>query len=136
LTAINTADLRGDQAACDRRDQVLADEWRRLDDALRGDVSATREEVAALRQVAVAAIRWRAQFYGPGRGPRETALFAAVDALPDLDPYADVRPPDGECWCGGCVGMGPCDDDLCRADDDDDDGWFLDHDDWNDEEDS
>jgi hypothetical protein len=36
------------------------------------------------------------------------------------DPYADARPPDGECWCGGCVGMGPCDDDLCRSDDEDD----------------
>jgi hypothetical protein len=45
---------------------------------------------------------------GPGRGPRETALFAAVDALTDVDPYADARPPDGECYCGGCVGMGPC----------------------------
>lgn len=30
------------------------------------------------------------------------------------DPY-----PDGACHCGGCIGMGPCDDDLGRADDDD-----------------
>jgi hypothetical protein len=37
-------DLRNDRAACDRRDLVLADEWRRLDDALRGDVLPTREE--------------------------------------------------------------------------------------------
>jgi hypothetical protein len=129
------ADLRGDQAACGRRDEVLADEWRRLNAALRGDVYATREEVAALRRVAAAAIRWRAQFYGPGRGRREEAVFAAVDALTDVDPYADARPPDGECCCGGCVGMGPCDDDLGRSDDDGgDDGAFLDDDDWNDEE--
>jgi hypothetical protein len=123
-----TADLRGDQAACDRRDGVLAEEWRRLNAALRGDVYATREEVAALRRVAAAAIRWRAQFYGPGRGSRETALFAAVDALTNIDPYADARPPDGECCCGDCVGMGPCDDDLGRSDGDDD-GAFLDGDD-------
>ena len=52
---------------------------------------------------------------------------------PEADPYADVRPPDGECYCGGCIGMGPCDDDLCQADEDDDGRW-LDHNDWNDEE--
>jgi hypothetical protein len=114
-----TADLRGDQAACDRRDEALAVEWHRLNAALRGDVYATREELAALRRVAAAAIRWRAQFYRPGRGRREEAVFAAVDALTDVDPYADARPPDGECCCGGCVGMDPCDDDLCRSDDDD-----------------
>lgn len=51
----------------------------------------------------------------------------------DVDPYADVRPPDGQCCCGGCIGMGPCDDDLGQRDDDDD-GWFLDHDDWNEDE--
>jgi hypothetical protein len=79
------ADLRGDQAACGRRDEVLADEWRRLNAALRGDVYATREEVAALRRVAAAAIRWRAQFYKPGRGPRETALFEVVDRLTNGD---------------------------------------------------
>jgi hypothetical protein len=39
-----------------------------------------------------------------------------VHLMTDYDPYAD-----GECYCGGCVGMGPCDDDLGRTDDLDDD---------------
>lgn len=25
-------------------------------------------------------------------------------------------PPDGQCYCGGCIGMGPCDDDLGKRD--------------------
>jgi hypothetical protein len=131
VEVVVTAELRNDQAACDLRDRALVDERRRLTAAMRSGELATSAEVAALRRVAAAAVEWRAQFHGPGRGPRETVLFAAVAALTDVDPYADVRPPDGECYCGGCVGMGPCDDDLCRSDEDDD-GWFLDHDDWND----
>lgn len=62
---------------------------------------------------------------GNGGGDMTTDPFAGVDAY--------VRPPDGRCYCGGCIGMGPCDDDLGR-DDEDDDGWFLDHDHWNDED--
>jgi hypothetical protein len=33
---------------------------------------------------------------------------------PAYDPY-----PGGECFCGGCIGMGPCDDELGVTDEDD-----------------
>ena len=47
----------------------------------------------------------------------DEATAAEANALLDAMGY----PPDGVCYCAGCIGMGPCDDDLGRIEDRDDD---------------
>jgi hypothetical protein len=53
---------------------------------------------------------------GDPEGSDHAMWMYAVTREVEDDPYADSRPPDGECCCGGCIGMGPCDDDLGRSD--------------------
>jgi hypothetical protein len=39
--------------------------------------------------------------------------------MSDIDDPAYDKYPGGECFCGGCIGMGPCDDELGVTDEDD-----------------
>ncbi len=54
-------------------------------------------------------------------GARTRAHAVAIgnrDGLICLPPLTDVEAT-GECCCAGCIGMGPCDDDLGKSDPDD-----------------
>lgn len=49
------------------------------------------------------------------RGTKTPAYWRIRQAIDDLlykRTYAGRFGPNGECYCGGCIGMGPCDDDL------------------------
>ncbi|WP_020525878.1 helix-turn-helix domain-containing protein [Catelliglobosispora koreensis] len=54
-----------------------------------------------------------------------TRLFRAeVMALLEAEPLNDIEAT-GHCCCAGCIGMGPCDDDLGKSDPDDRDSDFC-----------
>lgn len=50
--------------------------------------------------------------------PGHRRAWEAVEQLTERRLYAGRLGPNGECYCGGCIGMGPCDDDLGHTDDD------------------
>jgi hypothetical protein len=74
--------------------------------------------------------RWVKQGFMPGRveDGRLVVARSEVEALLEAEPLNDIEAT-GECCCAGCIGMGPCDDDLGtsdpddRDDDDEDPGW-------------